>query len=64
MLPGVVPDSFFDNLEEPQPLDSACGWADNLDLECSTSPEVLRSIIGPSSSRAHDIQFDLISPHE
>ena len=42
ILPGVVPDSFFTDLGPPQPLDSACGWIDNLDLACSSAPDALR----------------------
>lgn len=35
MLPEVIPNSFFANIDPERPMQTDCGWLDNLDLICA-----------------------------
>jgi len=64
MLPDVIPDSFFDNLDAERPMEAGCDWIDNLDLDCDESG--IDSELRASRYDTHDydhIEFDFVDPH-
>lgn len=66
MLPGFIPESFFDTLEPSRAMQTECGWIDNLDLSCA--PEILGSITGErgdlAPSTQYNLEFDTLNPHQ
>ncbi len=66
MVPGIVPDQFFDTIEPPQRLQSGCSWLDNIDLICD-SPSFINPEEAYGAARhshySRDISHDLAGPH-
>ena len=63
MLPGVIPDEFFSDIDPDRAMQSGCSWLQNLELSCVTGSYREKGTVDEHVP-VRDIQFDLIGPHD
>ena len=62
MLPGAIPDSFFEEIDPERPMQNGCSWLQNLELSCVTGSYLKRGA-ADAHAPVRDINFDIMRPH-